>query len=139
MKLDSFLISLLVFSVFVVGGSLIWGNMIDTYDLNTTTTSVGANFSDVYNVIDDSYDISQDMKNHTLGAEIEGSDQSWESLVKGSYSAIRLIKNSFTLVGNIMDEIAMALGIPSFFIKAGLVAITISILFAIIYLVFGFK
>lgn len=139
MRLDQFLLGILCISVFLVGGVLIWGNTIDTYDINTTITSEGANFSDVYDTIDSTYNLSQDMKAQTLEGDLEGGDESWESMAKGSYSAVRLIKNSFSLIGDILDAVARQIGIPSFFIKAAMTAIAIIIIFGIIYLVFRFK
>ena len=139
MRIDQFLIGILCISVIIVAGVLVWGNTIDNYDLNTTTTSEGANFSGVYDTIDATYNLSQDMKSQTLEGEIEGADESWESMAKGSYGAVRLVKNSFALIGDILDAIARQVGIPSFFIKAAMTAISILVIFAIIYLVFRFK
>lgn len=136
MRLDKFLLAMLCFSVFIIGAMLIWGDTVTNYNV---TENVSDSFSGVYDTIDDTYDLSQDMKSHTLEGEIAGGDESWESMAKGSYSAIRMIKNSFTLVGDIIDAIAREVGVPSFFIKAAMTALTILILFAIIYLVFRYQ
>ena len=137
MRLDTFLLAVLTASLFIVGGSLIFGNVIDTYDINTTTDDAG--FNNVYNTINETYDISMDMKNETLDAETEGGDESWESLVKGGYGAVRLIRNSFVLANDMLHAISLHLGIPQFIVDVAIIAITICIIFAIIYLVFRFK
>lgn len=136
MKLDAFIIGIAIFSFFIVGGSLVLNDVFDNYDVNASVTGEGSNFSSVYNTINETYELSQDIKEHTLEAELEGADESWESMVKGSYSGIRMVKNSFTLVGDILDEIAKVVGIPAWMIKFAITILTVSILFAIIYLVF---
>jgi len=135
MRLDSFIISLLIFSLFMVVGSMMWYDVISEYELNITTDE----FGDVYNITDEIYDITRDMQGNTIDADVEGEDQSWESLVKGTYSAIRLVRNSFTIVGGIMNAMAKQIGIPLIFVAAATTILLVSIIFSIIYLVFRFK
>lgn len=137
MRFDHFLIGLLVFSIFIIGGTFIWGDISRNYDVNTTNDS-GGSFSEVYNLTDEMYDLSVDFKNETLAAEIEGGDQSWESLIKGGYSALGLIPTSFKLVGNILNAISKELGIPRFFVDGAVIALIISIVFSVIYMLFRF-
>jgi len=137
MRLDNFLLGVLLASVFIVGGSLIFGDTINTYGLNTTTEDAG--FNNVYDTINETYDISMDMKSSTLDAETEGSDESWESLVKGAYGAVRLVRNSFILSDDMLHAVSKHLGVPEFIVDAAIIAILILIIFAIIYLVFRFK
>lgn len=133
MRLDSWLISIVVFSVIMAGGILVFGNVINNYDVNVNNSEL---FGDVYNKINETYELSQDMKNKTLGAEVEGSDQSWESLIKGGYGATRIVKQSFELVGSILEAIIGKLGVPTMFFHAAMSALTIAIIFAVIYMVF---
>jgi hypothetical protein len=135
MRLDAVITSVIVFSLFVTGGVLIWNDMISEYDLNVTTDE----YKNVYNTSSEMYDLSQDVKNKTLEAEAEGGDESWESLVKGSYSAIRLISSSFVMIGDILDAIAKELGVPKFFIQAAMTLLMVAIAFSVIYLIFRFK
>ena len=74
-----------------------------------------------------------------IDADVEGADQSWESLVKGTYSAIRLVRNSFTIVGGIMNAMAREIGIPLIFVYSATTILLVSIIFSIIYLIFRFK
>jgi len=134
MRLDNFLISILLFSLFIVVGVLIQTDVISEYDVNQTTDR----FTDVYRTSDDMYNLGQNMKNDTFESDIEGTDQSWESMTKGSYSAVRFIRDSFTIVGDIMDAIAKSIGIPVIFVTFTMIILTTLIVFAIIYLVFRF-
>jgi len=135
-KLDKFILSVLVFSVIITGGLLIVANEFDTYDVDS---NVSDSFGDVYDTIDETYNLSQDMKEQTLEGDIESGSSSWESMATDSYSALRLITTSFTLVGDILDAIAREMGIPSFFVKAGMTALAISIIFSLIYLIFRYQ
>lgn len=132
MKPHAFIISILIISFIIVSGSLIWGNMIDLYSINATTD----NFNATYDVIDETYNISESMKEATLDGELEDGTESWESTVKGSYTAIRFLKNSFTLIGNMLNSIAETIGIPVFAINFAIIGFTVLIIFSIIYMVF---
>ena len=132
LKIDSFIISILIFIFVITSAVLISQNNIDNYGLNYTTEE----FSEVYNKSNEMYEFSQDIKEKTLDAETEGSDQSWESLIKGSYSSVRLIGMSFTIVGDIVEAISATLGLPGYIIATFMTMVTVSLIFAIIYLIF---
>ena len=138
MRLDKFLIALVVFSSIMVGGSLIWFDMVQNYDIDMTNDT-GFNVSSTYNIIDNVYDQAQEAKGKTMDGATEGEDTTWESMVKGGYSAIRFVKESFALVGDIFDSIAKSMGIPTLFINVAMSILIIAIVFATIYLVFRFK
>lgn len=134
MKLDSFLIGFVLFSVFIVGGVFLIGGVNTAYNYDISTSE----FNETYDVIDDMYDLSQDMKGQTLDADIDDTE-SWESMTKGSYSAVRLVKNTFALFGQIAEDIGSVLHIPPFFVKFAMTALTISIIFGVIYLFMRFR
>lgn len=134
LELDKFLLAFITFSVFIVAGVFIVGNVNNNYGDNLNTSD----FSGTYNVIDDMYNLSQDMKQQTIDADIN-EVESWESMTKGSYSAVRLVKNTFKLIGQILEDIASTLGVPAFFIKFAIAALTISIIFAVIFLFLRYK
>lgn len=129
MKLDAFLIGFVIFSLIVVTGVLMVQDVNVNYGVDVDTSD----FNETYNTIDEMYDVSTGMQGHVLDTELSDTE-AWESSVKGSYSAVRLVKNTFSLFSNIITSISQTLGIPSYFIKFALTAVTILILFAIIYL-----
>lgn len=134
MKLDEFLIGFVVFSVFIVAGVFLIGGVNTTYNYNIDTDD----FNGTYDTIDDMYSLSQEMKGDTLDADIDD-QESWESMTKGSYSAVRLVKNTFALFGQIAEDIAGVLNVPPFFIKFAMTALTIAVIFGVIYLFMRFR
>ena len=135
MRLDSFIISLLIFSLFMVVGSMMWYDVISEYELNITTDE----FKDVYNITDEIYDTTRDMQKKTIDAEIKEDEEPWQSLVTGTYSSVRLIRNTFSLFGEIMNVMAREIGIPLIFVYSATTILLVSIIFSIIYLIFRFK
>lgn len=134
MEIPKFLIGILVFTAIVLGFTLIIG------DLNNSYQGVGANvstsdFGDVYDTTDELYNISNDMKNSVLGGDVD-EDSTEDSMFKGAYKAVRFTRESFGLVGDIINSIANVLPIPAPFVALALTAIVILVIFAFIYLIF---
>lgn len=135
MQLQKYLVALVVFSVILTAGLLIIPDMNKNYaDVNMSDDE----FSNISSTLDTMYSETQQMKNHTIGGEADDTE-TWESMVKGAYSAVRLIGSSFTLVGDISNAIAKTLHIPQFIVDAAITVITIMVIFALIYLIFRFK
>lgn len=132
--LDKFVVAFITFSLFIVAGTFIVTNVNTNYDGNVNTSE----FSGTYDVIDEMYNISQDMKGQTIDADIND-DESWESMTKGSYSAVRLVKNTFKLIGQIIEDIADVLHVPQFFVVFAITALTVTIIFAVIFLFMRFR
>jgi len=129
MELDKFLIGILVFTAIIVGSILVIENINDNYgdfDVNMSTDD----FGDVYDTADEIYNISQDMKGAVLGGEVD-EDSTEDSMFKGGYAAIRFLRESFTLVGDVLNAVALKLGIPSFFITLAMAALAIAVVFAL--------
>ena len=138
MRLDQFLIATIVFMVIVVGGSLITANINDNY--NKTLVDPSSDFSDLNARLNETYVTSQGMREDTLGGEGEAAEgEAWEGTVKGSYSAIKLIPQSFGLVIEVIQVIANKIGVPSIFVGAAITIISLMVIFAFIYLIFRFK
>lgn len=132
MKLDKYLLAILAFMVLVVGSIFIISDMVGNYGLSDPS----GEFDSVYTNMGEMYNLSKDVKDATLKADIEGADQSWDSMVKGGYSSVRLLKNSFKIVGDMIETLAIKLGVPAFFVMAALTALMIMVVFGIVYLIF---
>ena len=136
--MEPFLIGFVVFSLFVVAGVFIMADINHNYagiiDSNLSTSE----FNDTYNTIDEMYNISQDQADQVFGSEVS-EDNVIDTSYKGVFSAIRLVRNTFRLLGNIMNDVAYTIGVPSFFIKFALAALTIAVLFGIITIVLRFR
>jgi len=138
MRFDLMLIAFLMVTFFVVGGTMMIA------DINNNYGSMGVNISDddfteVYDTSQDIYEISSGAKEATLEGEIEGGSTSWESMIKGSYSALRLIRSSFTLFTNITNAVAKKIGIPEFIVSIAFTIFALLIIFGIIYMLFRYK
>jgi len=129
MKLDAFLISFVIFTAIVISGVLIIEDVNTSYNVTMNTSD----FSDTFNTTSDMYDITQGMNEHTLEGELSD-DNIVDSTFKGSFSAVRLVKNTFTLFTNILNDISGVLGVPSFFVELAVIALTIAVIFAMIYI-----
>lgn len=130
MKIENLLLGVILFSLVSVFGIFIVGDINNNYDKTLSTGGL----DDSYDEIDRIYDLSQGMTDHTLEGEIDDTD-SWESMSKGSYSAVRQTKDSINLSKNLMTKIADEMGIPSWFVVFGITALTIMLIMAIIYLI----
>lgn len=135
MELDKFLLGILVFTAIVVGGVLIIGNINDNYHTYMPTNLSTDDFGDVYDTTDEIYNLSQDMKDGVFGDDVEEEDTA-DTMFKGGYKTIRFISASFGLIGDIVNAIATKIGIPQVFVALALAALTISIIFGIIMIVF---
>lgn len=134
MRLDKFLIGMVLFSLFMIGGSIVIGNVVYNYNVQTNTSD---GFSNVYSNITAMYNISDNIEDSTLQAELEGGDESWESMTKGSYQGVRGVTGSFSLFGNIINTLAIEVfNVPPAFVTATMIILIISIGFAVVYLIF---
>jgi len=135
MRIDLFLISLIMFSAIVVTGTY----MIDDVNTNYGLDLSKDDFNETYNVINDMYPIVDTMENKTLDVDIAGGGESWESMTKGTYSTARGVKNTFSLFGSMLNAISKTLKLPKYLVQFLLLAITISIVWAVVYMVMRFK
>ena len=145
MRIDQLLIGLVVFSMFMVGGALIFNDLSNTYELTPNMTSFNGTTEEnsegsVYNILADMDTTSKSMKGKILGNESSVGDEEAENILfSGGYSTLKLITGSFKLTGAIMNKIASTIGIPSFIIKGLSIILLLSVVFAIIYLIFRYK
>lgn len=150
MRFDQLLIGFLLLAVFVVGGTMMLNDINENYGAEAAAEGgfpdgyEAVNLSDddfggVYDKIDEIYGITNDAKNHTLYDDIEGGSDSWESMTKGSYSALRLVSGTVPLFFNITTTVATKIGVPPFLVNVAYIAFLITIIFGIIYMIFRFK
>lgn len=134
-KLEKIVFGLLLFSLILVTGVLIISNLNTNYN-----SGIGMDqYDGVYNTINDTYDMSQSMKNDSLiNAEFTTAED-WQGSVQGSYKAVRTMKDAFAIIGNILNQVAATIGIPSFMVKFALTGFTLFIVFGVIYLFRGYS
>lgn len=138
MRFDKFLIGFLIFAVFILVGSLMISDMNTNYDLSMGQDSeFNKTFAHAESMINETHDLSQDMKTKSDGDITE--DTTEDSMFKGGFGAIRLIWNSFGLLGNVIKDVANAIGVPSFIVSAAIAGLVIIIVFGVINYVFRFQ
>lgn len=137
MELKNFMIGILLFSFFMVGGSFLFEGMVQSYNLSVTSEDVG--FNATHNIINDMYKDTDLMKNNSLKADVEGENETTDSLIKGAYKAIKLVPNSVRLINVVIQDVAMEIGIPNFITTTFVTLIFIITTFGVIYLIFRFK
>ena len=118
-QLDKWVITFVVFGVFVTGSLLVIGDLKSNYNPNMNTTD----FNDTYETVDDMYDLSRDMENKTIGEEIND-ENVIDMIIKGAFLALKQIKNTFN--------------IPDIFINAAITVMILAVIFALIYLFMRF-
>jgi len=136
MRFDYIFIGFLLFSLFIIGGSMM------IVDFNTNYNAMGANLSSgdlekFSNTTDEVFNVAGSAKEKVLEGDVS-STQSWESMTTGSYSAIRLVTNSYKLFQSIANTITEVLQIPPMFATIAFLAFTILTIFSVIYMVFRF-
>ena len=134
-KIETLLIGIIVFAVFIVSGTLMIADINTNYN---TTIGNDEDFNSTYalsnRMLSETNATTQDMKEKMLDSDVSTTD-TISSMLKGGFSAIRLVKNSFGLVYSLLNNIAIALSIPKFFVGAAFTIMIILVVFSIIYLV----
>jgi len=138
MRFDLMLIAFLMVTLFVIGGTMMIQDTNDNYgsmDVNISDDD----FGEVYNKSKEIYEITKGAKEATLDGEIDSGSASWQSMTEGSYSAIRLVRNSFGLFTGITNAVASKLSIPEFITTIAFTAFSLIIIFGIVYMIFRYK
>ena len=131
MKIEDLLWTFIIFSLFVVASVFVVSDINRNYDTDMDTSA----FNQTYNTIDEMYNISDSMREKVIEADIEGGQETYDSAVKSSYSAMRLIRGTYGLFGAILNDFSLALGVPGYFIKFAVAAFSILIVTMIIFFV----
>ena len=101
MGLDKLIYTIMIFSVLMIAGFTILVGVNSSYDdVNISTGDINM---DVYDLNDELYNSSKDMDAQLYGTEL-GDDSSSESITKGSFSAIKILKNSYSWSRDIIGK-----------------------------------
>jgi hypothetical protein len=133
MRLDYFLIGLVVFSVFITIGGLYIQDTRNNYGLTEDPNSTY--FKASYNTIDQMSSITTGQYNSVLNNSISSTDAT-SSSISGAYGALRFMTNAITLPANIASDICTSLPVGGFmcayWITVLVIVLTILIIFSII-------
>jgi hypothetical protein len=138
MRFDYLLIAFLMVSFIAIAGSMMISDMNTSYADMGIINSSNDSFNQVYNATNNIKAISDQAYNTTLKAEIEGGSTSIDSMLRGSYSTLRLIGATFGLYQSIVLALASVFGIPTFAINIAITIFTISVVFSLVYMLFRY-
>lgn len=137
MRLDKWLIGLLIMSTIILTGIYLMADVDDNY-MQVDFTEDLSKFSDDLDVTGDLNSSSQSMKDDLFGGSVDD-DNTENSMYTGMFSAARFVTNSFEMFGNMINSIVIETQIPPFFVGIAITVITLLVVFAGIYLVRGFQ
>jgi len=112
-------------------------------DMNSKYAFAGVNvsndsFTDVYTKTSEISNIVEQANNQTLKGEIEGGTSTIDSMILGSYTALRLIGSTFGLFSDIVKAVADELKIPAPIVVIVIAMFIITVLFTLIYMIFRY-
>ena len=137
MRFDSLLIGFLMIALVVICGSAMIGDMNTKYEfagVNVTNES----FSEVYEKTDEIYSIAEQAESQTLKGEIESGTGTIDSMIKGSYTALRLVGSTFGIFNSMLWALSDTFHIPKAIVTILFAMFLITIVFALIYMLFRY-
>lgn len=134
-RLDSFLISIIIFSFIIAVGSGWIVSMADHYEVD-----YDSKFGTVYQTVRNTENLTKEQKEMVIGGEIDDEDPLDRS-IKGATSALNLMTGPIEIVTLIVHDVESEVpgGMPidlEMYVK---VAITIMVIFGLIYLFFRIR
>ena len=133
-RVETFLISVLVFVLIVTSATYILTDARDNYNLTLNDTQLG-----VFNKTDNLNELGEDFREAIVEAQIDTGTDTFSAMVKAGVTALRLLftapANIFAMSFALLNEIAIIFSIPSFLIALVVTAISLIFVFGIIYLV----
>lgn len=135
-KFDNMLVGFLILTLFIIGGTLMMVDMNDSYEHAGVNISTDE-YINISNSTSEMFGLSEDADEKMFQGDISDTD-SWESMTKGSYSAMRLVGGSYDLFWGTLTAVGTRIGVPPVVIKTAFVAFVIVIVFSVIYMIFRF-
>ena len=129
MKLENYLIAIIIFSMVVLAASSALSGLHEKYSFTIESENV-----EMYSKLNDTKSLAYDIGENIKGTEVTEAD-SWSVLASGALSAVKMVLTNFVIVQNLITSISTTLGLPTFF-AAGLITIVlILIIFAILRMI----
>ena len=134
MRLDQFIMSAAIFSFFVMGSLILVADINLNYGLTMDTSA----FNNTYSVMNETFNLTDNMRDRTLDNPIGTGLTMEDSLFRGGYSTIRLTRSMFGIVGTMINDFARVLGLHPIVITFTITIMTIFITWMIVYLIMRF-
>ncbi len=141
MALDKYLIGLVVVAVVIISGIMIITDLDNNYsevDITNKSAlrSLNTSAQDTLTGLDT---LAQDQKDATFFSSLASGLDILDAMLKGTFQAIRFVKDSFSLVDNLVEIAAKEIGIPPIFIGAAMTVIILFVTFASIAMIIRFR
>jgi len=138
LQIHKLFIGVAMFSLFMVAGITLFGEITGKYYPEVQNYS-GMNMSkyDLYNDLSDDMD---DAKSSTYDEDLEGEDETADSIIKGGYKALKKTPQTIKFANDMIQGVGQSTGIvPDYFMNYAYLMLVIGVVFAGIYLIFKFK
>ena len=137
MHLDKIIVAVLVFISIIFAGFMVISDLDTSYgdEVNMSLNEYTGLNTEARSIYGDMYNQTGNMSDHVLKGETDDDDMA-SSMFKGGYSTMRLLVNLPTITINLLSRIAIKVGINEVFVNMAFVAMTLMLLFSIIYVVF---
>ena len=141
MALDKYLIGIVIFALVIVIGVLAVADVDNNYNDFNVSQSSNDSFHNLSvkaeNMITNTYETSNRSSSKIIGSETKVDDDNvFDSMLKGAWSSLRLLGNSFGLIDETAGVVQNELGILPIFRTILFIVITITIIFGIIFILF---
>ncbi len=132
-NLYHFVAGFLVFTLVITGGVMFINDMETNYPGSNMTDD---DFGEVYDTINDTFDISQDMKGDAgdVGSSESTLDTILNTITLGGYKALKRTWGMFSVLGKILTAVQTKLGLPEWLVKIALTMVSLAITFTIVLL-----
>jgi len=135
MKFEELFIGILIFTL-VVTTSVLWMTDLNSrygkYGVNIDTTP----YTSDYNKTKEIASLAGVGDQQVIG-ESEGESNIQNSMIRGAYGALKLVGNSYDMVNSVLRSASTFLGIPQYFVTTAVVALIITVIFSVAYLLLG--
>ena len=144
MRIDSLFIGVLIFSLFAIVGANLHEAIGTNYDQNLSTTFYNDSSQETgkFAKIDEIFNKTEyEAKQKIIGSDSElAADQDpTEALIKGAYETIKTTPAVFGVVNDIIQQLALDMGIQPVIVGFLLVAFLFLFVFSLIFLILRFR
>ena len=134
MRFEKLFVSLMIAILFIMGGLLFIQNQVSTYDV----TLENEIFNNISNQLDQVMNNATTQKDALLDNPI-GETDSESDLFRGGIDFIKNIWSYFGLIGSLIYQVGLAFSIPEFITDIFMIALMMTALMTIVYLIFRFQ
>ena len=135
--LDKWMITFVVFAAVFLTGMFIVSDVNSNYGYDGVSIDID-DVPEINESFEELENASSGMREAVFGSEVD-EDNTVDSLFKGAFSALRFVRATFNMFGNIINAIAVKIGIPDWMVAFAITAVVIMVVFALIAIIIRFR